>query len=306
MMCVRRIRKSGTGACDEGLGGGGRMVFVSLRTLRSERRTMAELGPLAVLSLDGTSPAELSPLLRQVNLPVLWFTSVADLAPFLPDGGVVVVGCGTVDARTCLPAINELWASVRPLKALVALSDGRVDPTFLHMLPADTDALFLPSDAHILRPTVSRALLHYLAQRLESVALAGHEWHPLLRASVRHILRRTVISVRHTDASEGRSLRAVAAGVGVSQEYLSRIARTESLPLRELADRWLVVQGAVVRALEGEPWERIAWRAGFESASGLSDLCMRAGGLRLRALAAQPPEDVLAEFHDWLASCRER
>lgn len=86
------------------------------------------------------------------------------------------------------------------------------------------------------------------------------------------------------------SLTQIAHEVGVNRSHLSRVCHRSNVPLSEITDAWSVVQSVALRWYSNLPWDTVAWRCGYASLSGLSDLLYRSTGGRIRQVATQEPE----------------
>jgi AraC-like DNA-binding protein len=79
-----------------------------------------------------------------------------------------------------------------------------------------------------------------------------------------------------------RTVTELADAVSTSRSHMSVIATAENVDLAALGAHWTAIL-AVEKALTSDlTWEGIAWRCGFQSASGLSELLRRQFGCRLR------------------------
>lgn len=113
----------------------------------------------------------------------------------------------------------------------------------------------------------------------------------VLRGALRVVVRSRLDQPPHTVAD-------VADGVGVSRGYLSRTAAAHGLPLPDLTRTWLSLLAMEGRFATHEPWDRVARRCGYASASGLTRLFRTHHGFEPSRCGREEFQDAVVRFRD--------
>lgn len=177
-------------------------------------------------------------------------------------------------------ALNELRALEVRVVAISAMDSATLSRAagFAHYLICDSDL----SD---LTRFVLEAAQSFWIRGLDRIVRSG--WGPpVLRAAVREILasRKGLVGAPAHSRSPVRSVSQLAGRIGVSRAYLSRRASECGVSLREINDRWIILQALRARLLGLVSWDELAWRVGYRSVAGLSGLSLRVVGKGLRSL----------------------
>ena len=188
-------------------------------------------------------------------------------------------------------------SALNPTAALVLVVPVRALPRLSSTLPTHCDVLALPIDLPNMGSRVARSRFLGWARRMHRrIQLAEHI--PFLaRLALREALRVHAPAVGQSECpSRVTSMNQVAHNIGVSRGHLSGVLSRADVRLRQVMDAWVVVQAHMLRRYERLPWERIAWRLGYASLSGLSDAFRRSVGDRLREADQVGPEARLRWF----------
>lgn len=149
--------------------------------------------------------------------------------------------------------------------------------------PRLVDVVMLPEDGRRLRNSVAAFVIESATVVLEE-ALSDRLTDPILSAAVRSMLRQPYPSRWRADPLPRRpTVSGVAATLGVSREHLSRLSSAAGLRLASCGNGWWSFRASVMRSIERLSWDEAAWRCGYSSVQGLSELFNSTLGLRLRA-----------------------
>jgi len=241
-------------------------------------------------------------LFDQVRVETLVATSVDQLRDALSGDSGVVLACGDYPTERLVSVFNAIRRTHPHVAFVVVQSEKGQRMRLVNLLPEGTDVVEGSCVGEVVVGAVSAALIKSVGSTIEAHIVAPAACHPLIRAATRAILRSVYVAPDMSIGTPSRSLKAVANQIGTSRDYLARLTKRRSYPIGHVASRWLIAQVALVKDIEDQPWARIAWRCGYESASGLSDLCSTRLGIRLSQLSEVPSRQVLRDFGTWLAS----
>lgn len=207
-------------------------------------------------------------------------------------GEPLVVASLTADFDREMAVVSGLGWRNPALHAVLVVPDRRVRARLEHMgNRSRLRPLLMNQD-----PDRFLAEFHstwFLAEsaRLECSTYASQLPEVLLGA-LRVVVRSRLDAPPHTVAD-------VADGVGVSRGYLSRTAAAYDVSLPDLTRTWLSLLAMDRRLSTHEPWDRVARRAGYASASGLTRLFRAHHGF-------EPSRCGREEFHGAVIRFRDR
>lgn len=238
---------------------------------------------------------------QQVNSRFLPFADFDELrsfvaeVPFAPESPAGVVVTQPTGLRE-VTSLARLLASYPRIRAVLCTSSE--DP------PALPGALLSAVQQRIRivpRPSLGLAVraVDEMLFDLEASSLCKRlvQCVPPGRVRVREMVR-TILTSRpappglETSAPPG-TIAELAALLGLSRSYVSRLAHHHGVDTLELLDLWRVILALHLRESWGVPWDVIAWRLGFSSHSGLAAMVQRTVGLSLKALERVRPEDLM-------------
>ena len=207
-----------------------------------------------------------------------------------PPRGSAVRSSGD-DRRREIGVVFELLRKGATVQLVTTTTPGATP--FLKTLmrsAGDLDMLFLPRQADALRARLAAAAVRRYGLELERWLLDRVVEHPLaLRLACHHLLRSGLAGPDDDPGELSRvSVTDVAEAVGVSRGHLFELQREHGVKLTEVARTWSAALAVLARRLEGAGWEGIAWRCGYDSMSGLSNLFQRVFGERLRSVERRP------------------
>jgi AraC-like DNA-binding protein len=141
-----------------------------------------------------------------------------------------------------------------------------------------------------------------------------HSWQDRVARQVRQArqipvcVRQAMIAILNQQiarpGAEGQVLRTVselARRVGVSRGYLSRTATRHGIDIHAFADSYLALQALLLHNVSKASWEEIAWRMGFRTAGGVTQLLRRGLGIPIGQAAGEPIDECLVEWERRLA-----
>ena len=214
------------------------------------------------------------------------------------EADVCVVDPGGVPSGAGIARLHRLCAACPFLSVLVLIDLGGARLGALpEALPPRARTLVVPAEFDDFGGRVIRMRLEAWSRKVRQGIMDRTALPYVVRLALTHGLRiRPDLFSPGVAVRPRRSIQGVAEGIGVSRGHLSRLLSRHGVSLPELLDGWLVVQAATVRWCDDLPWERVAWRCGYASMSGLSDAFQRVAGARLRALDGREPEAWMGWF----------
>jgi hypothetical protein len=157
----------------------------------------------------------------------------------------------------------------------------------LHSLPNVIDRVSCPAPfelamcrvkaAHNLPVLLKRALLYVLEQEPSHMPLDPGD-----------------------QAAPVRTLAALAKLMGVTPDYLSRLASKNGIRLARFIDYCVAMRALYLTRVQRVPLEQAAWRLGVSGADALSGHIVRAIGVRPSKVVAEDLPNLFARLHDML------
>jgi len=250
---------------------------------------------------DAEEARSVRSLANSVRAEMVFVTTVDELLS-VRSGDIGAVVCfGGRNERQSIAALNAIRSFQPRVGCVVLLHEQAKGGDFTTILSDGGSIMRVPARSISVAALISRAFIKSVGAAIEEETLVTCQCHPILRTATRYILRSVYCTPDVESLRGARSLTSIAGAAGTSRDYLSRLSKARNYPIRRVPSRWLIVQAAIVKDLEGGSWERIAWRCGFESAAGLSDLCCTQTGFRLSRLSEIPVPGVVSDFTLWLS-----
>lgn len=132
-----------------------------------------------------------------------------------------------------------------------------------------------------------------------------------LPLALRRAMRYAVNQVPAAEAAPGthalaptRTVKALATRLGYTLDYLSHLAGRAGIPLGPLLAWCIALRGIELRLIYGLRLDQAAWRLGFEHPSGLSDLCLRALGMRPSDVRIEALRELFDRFDETFPALR--
>lgn len=166
-------------------------------------------------------------------------------------------------------------AAIRPEISLVMLAIHTL-PEWMEQIPGLVGTVVLPAELHTLPSMIIRGHLSSSRRHLLTLLREATSLHPLLRSLLRTVFEQRIRANRQSRTSPpGRSITALAPAIGASPAYLRRLHSNSPIDVRKTAEHWQAVQALIHHEALSESWSTLAFRLGYKSVSGFSDLMVR-------------------------------